>query len=71
MTKFNFNDVVCAPIGVPQPRTGVKAWVVGIAPESKRTGSYYEKFPPGTIYTIEFEDGDSLDVHESNLIPWE
>lgn len=68
MKKFNFDDVVCARSGVPQVRLGTKAWVVGVASDEKRSGSHYEKFPPGTIYTIEFEDGDSVDIHESDLI---
>ncbi len=30
-------------------------------------GSYFERFPEGVIYTIEFEDGQAVDVHESLL----
>lgn len=40
-------------------------WVVGVFDD--RPGGYFDQFPPGTIYSIEFEDGSSVEVHESML----
>ncbi|WP_095207330.1 hypothetical protein BGP89_14335 [Luteimonas sp. JM171] len=67
MSKFDFDDIVCAIAGLPESRLGLKAWIVGITSPESRRGSYYEQFPPGEIYTVEFEDGSSVDVHESGL----
>lgn len=68
MNKFGFDDVVRVSGGVPAKRIGAKAWIVGITQADERFGSYYDRFPPGTIYTVEFEDGDSLDVVEMDLV---
>ena len=66
MTVFRYDQKVRvrreAP---PEARPGSLAWVVGIIEERK--GSYFDRFPPGIIYSIEFEDGCAADVHESNL----
>lgn len=70
MQKFDFDDVVSATSGVPEARLGAKAWVVGITLERERVGSYYKEFEPGNLYTIEFEDGESVDVLEPNIVPW-
>jgi hypothetical protein len=70
MAKFNFDDVVFAKAGVPASKLHAKAWVVGITTAGERTGEYYKEFGLGTIYTIEFEDGTSTDVVESDLSPW-
>lgn len=48
-------------------RPGERAWVVGVTPENGRIGSHYDQFPPGNVYTIEYEDGESVDIHESDL----
>ena len=62
MAIFDFNDIVIAKADAR------RAWIVGVAAESEgRVGSYYDKFPPGTVYTIEFEDGTSTDAHEDEL----
>lgn len=67
-TKFTYDDVVrvCvnAPVGL---RPGSKAWIVGVTEERNRHGSHYESFKPGNVYTIEFEDGASIDVHEEDI----
>lgn len=70
MKKFDFDDVVSATSGVPEARVGAKAWIVGITLEGDRNGSYYKNFAPGNLYTIEFEDGESTDVLEVNLVHW-
>jgi hypothetical protein len=45
-----------------------KAWVVGVFEERKEV--YFDRFPPGTVYTVEFEDGSSMEIHEDDLEPW-
>ena len=67
---FDYDSIVSAIRVVPANRLGAKAWVVGISPEERRQGSYREAFPTGTVYTIEFEDGESVNVHESDLVSW-
>jgi hypothetical protein len=44
---------------------GAKAWIVGIFTE--RPGPYFDSFPTGVIYTIEYEDGSSTEMHEADL----
>jgi hypothetical protein len=41
--------------------------VVGISDEAERKGDYLKKFPEGVVYTIEFEDGSSIEIQESLL----
>jgi hypothetical protein len=66
--KFTYNNIVKAKQGSPSIlRSGEKAWVVGVVEVEKRNGSYFDQFPPGVIYTIEFEDGASIDAHEDDL----
>lgn len=63
---FDYGALVSAAGGVPPVRVGARAWVVGISLEGERRGAFLEKFPAGIVYTIEFEDGDATDVHESH-----
>lgn len=35
--------------------------------EEERLGSFRERFPRGIVYTIEFEDGSSIEVDEASL----
>ena len=66
--KFDYDDVVRVIADAPsQCRPGEKGWIVGVYEE--RTGAFLEKFPIGTVYTIEFEDGSSAEVHEKYLAP--
>ena len=68
MTKFTYDDIVKVAAHAPDAlRPGKRAWIVGVFED--RPGSYFEKFPLGTVYSIEFEDGSSLEIHESNLEP--
>lgn len=64
--KFNYDDIVEVRSGVsPDLRPGARTWVVGIF--EMRKGSYFNKFPEGVVYTIEFEDGTSTEAHEADL----
>jgi hypothetical protein len=68
MTRFTYNDIVrVREDGGPTLHRGRKAWVVGVFEAGGRIGSYFDQFPPGTVYSIEFEDGASTEVHEANL----
>ncbi len=49
----------------PEMRPGEKAWIVGVF--ESQPGKYFEKFPEGVVYTIEFEDGTSTEAHETDL----
>ncbi|OOG49137.1 hypothetical protein B0E50_06990 [Rhodanobacter sp. C01] len=66
--KFTYDDIVWASeASNPQvPRR--KAWIVGIF--ESRPGPYFDQFPPGPVYTVEFEDGSSTEIHEADLTPW-
>lgn len=68
MTKFTYDDIVrVRSDAADRFRPGERAWVVGVTPEDKRIGSHYDQFPAGAVYTIEFEDGNSIDVYEGAL----
>lgn len=71
MPKFTYDDIVrvCANPHDSPPRMG-KAWIVGIYETEKEPGSYWKKFPPGVVYSVEFEDGSSTRIHEENLELW-
>ncbi|MCR1768205.1 hypothetical protein [Burkholderia glumae] len=66
MTKFDYADIVRV-LGTASPdfRPGARAWIVGVFED--RPGKYFDRFPPGVVYTIEYEDGSSVEIHESLL----
>ncbi len=67
--QFAYDDRVrVRPAAQLMSRVGQQAWVVGIFAEP-RPGTYFEKFPPGVVYTVEFEDGSSVEIHEADLEP--
>jgi hypothetical protein len=69
MARFSYDDTVrivrCAD---EKYKPGAVVSIIGIFKE-KPSGSYFEEFPPGTIYTIEYENGEAIDIHESLLEP--
>lgn len=68
MPTFDYGDVVQVRLDASNDlRPGSKAWVVGVF--ETRPGPYFDKFPEGVVFTIEYEDGSSLEIHESNLEP--
>ena len=72
MTKFAYGDVVRVMESAPaEMRPSAKAWVVGVFEADQRRGRHFDQFAPGSVYSVEFEDGSSIDVHESNLEPAE
>lgn len=67
INRFNYDDIVQVTANAPSElRPGEKAWIVGVFED--RPGKYFEKFPEGTVYSVEFEDGSSADIHESMLV---
>lgn len=65
--KFNYDDVVRVRSNAPpELRPGEIAWVVGVF-DPRPEGSYFEKFPAGVVYSVEFEDGVSIEIHENDL----
>jgi hypothetical protein len=72
MAKFAYDDIVKIIDGAASElRPGSKAWVVGVFEEKDRQGQYFEIFPEGVVYTIEFEDGKSTEIHEADLVLFE
>jgi hypothetical protein len=65
MAKFTYNDIVRVRQDANSGLRRDQAWVVGIF--EHRPGTYFNKFADGVVYTIEFEDGTSEQVHEAHL----
>ncbi len=66
MTKLTYDDIVRVVESAPENlHPGNKAWVVGVFDD--RPGNYFESFPEGIVYSIEFEDGTSAEIHELYL----
>ena len=65
--RFNYDDIVrIQPSAGLEGRASERAWVVGVF-ENRPEGGYFDKFPEGIVYSVEFEDGSSTEVHESDL----
>ena len=64
--KFTYDNVVhVRSTASPDLQPGSTASIVGVF--ETRPGPYFDKFPAGTVYTIEFEDGPPLEIHEEDL----
>lgn len=67
MSKFTYDDIVrIAEAADESLRPGSIGWVVGIF-EERPTGEHFSRFPPGVVYTVEYEDGAANEIHESWL----
>ena len=63
MTKFRYNDLVKVIDGLEASfRPAEKGVIVAII--SDRTRWPLGEFPPGVVYSVEFEDGVAIDLHE-------
>jgi hypothetical protein len=72
MNKFTFDDTVRIKKDAPNAlRQGQKASVTMVFLPQDRIGSYFDQFPPGVIYSVEYEDGESTEVHEDFLEIWD
>lgn len=67
MAKYTWNDIVQIRDGatVDAPRYRERSWIVGVFEDDRGEG--FEEYPPGVVYTVEFEDGSSINVHELDL----
>lgn len=67
MSKFTWGDDVrvLRPTSA-RDRWGQSASVIGVF-EQRPPGSHFDRFPPGTVYAVEFADGEALDLHEDDL----
>lgn len=70
IAKFTYNDVVQLVKDCNGRPIHERAWIVGVF-EMRPKGAYFDKFPTGAVYSIEFEDGSSIEVHESVLRAYE
>jgi hypothetical protein len=65
--KFNYDDIVRVKASArTEARPGERAWIVGVF-EKRPAGGYFDRFSPGVVYSIEFEDGSSTEAHEDEL----
>jgi hypothetical protein len=68
--RFDYNDMVrVQKASTDLSRLGALAWIVGVFVERK--GPYFDQFPEGPVYTIEYQDGASHEAPERDLEPWE
>lgn len=69
MALFTYDDIVRVREDVsPEKRPGARAWIIAVFPDSRsRPGDAFQLFPDGAIYSVEFEDGVTVDLHESSL----
>lgn len=72
MRMFTHGKSVLVKANAPaEMRPGQGASVCGITTERERSGSHFDQFPAGTVYLVEFEDGEAFDIHEGMLEPLE
>lgn len=68
MGKFTWGDTVRVRADAPHMlRPGALASVYAVSEGESRRGEYFESFPPGTVYSVEFEDSSSVTLHEDHL----
>jgi hypothetical protein len=66
MTKFTYDDIVMAKQGAAaELRPGERAWIIAVLEDRRKVP--LSQFPPGVVYTMEFEDGAAVNVHEGDL----
>ena len=67
-SKFHYDDIVSiSSISAAVDRRRQLAWVMGIF-TTRPFGPYFEKFQPGIVYSVEFEEGTSIEIHEDELL---
>ncbi|HVM38393.1 MAG TPA: hypothetical protein VM265_08405 [Sphingomicrobium sp.] len=65
---FNYGDTIRVKPDAPGDiRPGETGSVIGVTPEEKKRGSHFGQFPAGTVYSVEFEGGDAIDIPESMI----
>lgn len=65
---FTYDDTVKVKAHAPlDMRPGETASVIGITHEENKRGRHFDQIPAGTVYLVEFEEGDAIDIHESMI----
>jgi hypothetical protein len=65
-SQFTYDDTVIVSLVSPKEmRPGARASIVAVLKADKRPT--YRSFRPGVVYTIEFEDGTTIDIEEEFL----
>lgn len=68
---LTYNDIARVTRTAPETlRPGEKCWVIGVLTPEDRARLPLPNFPPGTVYSVEYEGGQAMDIHEQHLEPW-
>lgn len=68
MSKFNIDDTVKVKnFAHLEQYYGQIGSIINVFAE-RPAGSYFEQFPEGIVYAVEFENGEAIDVHEFDLV---
>jgi hypothetical protein len=68
MGKFSWGDAVRIRADAPSYlRPGALASVYDVSEGKSRFGEHFDSFPPGTVYSVEYEDSSAVEVHEDHL----
>jgi hypothetical protein len=66
MTQFTYDDiVVLRDTARAVERRGEKVWIIAVLEDRVRWP--LEHFRPGVVYTLEFEGGEAIEVHEDEV----
>jgi len=69
MARFWYDDIVRVSEQVAS-NDHRKGWVIAVFDEDARRRHAFDRFAPGVVYTLEFEDGMTDEFHESDLDTW-
>lgn len=68
MSKFHIDDTVAVKnVTHLEQYFGQAGSIINIFLK-RPPGKHFEQFPDGIVYAIEFESGEAIDVHESDLM---
>lgn len=67
MSKFKIDDTVRTKNVIHlQHFYGQTGSVINVFID-RPAGKHFEQFPEGVVYSVEFESGEAIDIHESDL----
>jgi hypothetical protein len=65
-SQFTYNDILVVDDDAPAEfRPGERAWVIGVFVDREK--DKFDWLPAGVVYTVEFEDGEAIDMNEDIL----
>lgn len=68
MCKFRINDTVLVKnVAHLERYFGQVGSIINIFLE-RPAGRHFDQFPDGVVYAVDFENGEAIDVHESDLV---